>query len=1096
MINFRKLPILTYLSTLFYHKSFGAFIVACFLFVSPVIGQEKISGVVTSNTGIPLFGATIVVVGTTIATTTVADGTFIINAKPGNTLDISFVGYKSRQVKVGIEASFKISLSEAVVSLDEVVVTGYNAQKVKEIAGSVSVVRTKDLVSVPAGQVGPMLQGRAAGLTVISSGEPGAPVTIRLHGQGNFGDVTPLYIIDGVPGDINSINAYDIESTLVLKDAATYSIYGVRGANGVIIVNTKKGRPGKTRISYDGYVGWQQPLEKGLDLLTPIENAEMIWQAMKNSGQVAANGNPDHPMYGNGPTPVLPYYLFAGPNQGLSFTDPLASPTLYNLDPALGSVYQIVPFNQKGTDWFHEMFKPSFSQNHALTISGGSEKNLYLLSLGYLDQEGTLLNTFLKRFSLRLNTNFNYGKAFHIGENIQWSYTENPQSSKSGPSSTYGSSVARALATDPSWPVYDINGAWNPGLTMNPGPDDNPVASQVHSKDNKEKKWDILGNVFASVDFLNSFTAKTSFGGSLSNYYKYAFRYPSYDYPNSGTPNQLAESSGYAYSLTWTNTVEYTKKMANHSIKALVGTEMLSNHSRENGGAASDLAFSDPSYWLLNNGNPLTRTNFSIASISKLYSFISKVDYSFKEKYFLSGTFRRDGSSVFGPENRFGWFPAVAAAWRMSEEKFLQDSKVITELKLRASWGRTGFNGNTDPANQFTLYGGSAADAYYDINGISSGNIQRGNRMVRLGNPKTGWQQDEVINLGLDAILWKGKFSITAELYNKKTKGLLFPISLPALLGDAIPPNVNVGNISNKGIDLTVGSKGKFSKNLQWDVLATFTHYKNRITQLNDIPYFFDNGGLIKNEVGYPISSFFGYQIIGFFADINDINKSPVQPASKPGRFKYADTNHRDSATGKLTGMPDGNIDEADRVHFGNPHPDFTIGLNIGLTYKNFDFSTFLYCSVGNDVWNRSRSLLEVSPFSIGTKTALYDSWTPTHKNARAPVLETSHNFSTNAEINSYGIEDGSYLRNKSLILGYTFSSKSLAKIKFERLRVYAQVVNLFTITRYTGLDPELSRSNGIQLNQPGFSNSFFGIDHSNYPGNQKQFLVGINLGI
>ena len=426
----------------------------------------------------------------------------------------------------------------------------------------------------------------------------------------------------------------------------------------------------------------------------------------------------------------------------------------------------------------------------------------------------------------------------------------------------------------------------------------------------------------------------------------------------------------------------------------------------------------------------------------------------------------------------------------MKEENFLKESGWLTDLKLRASWGKTGFNGNTDPFNQYTLYGGSIpADAYYDINGNSTGNIQQGFRIIRIGNPKTGWQQDVVTNFGIDAIFWNGKLSVTADLYDKQSNGLLFPVKLPDYIsGDAQVPNVNVGNVDNRGIDLLVGSRGRFSKNWSWDVSVTFSHYASKIVKINNLHYFDANGGLVngqaiglvRNEVGYPIGSFFGYKVIGYFQDDNDVAKSPAEDDAAPGRFKYLDANK------------DGKITDADRVHFGNPNPTFTLGVNIGINYKRFDFSTFFYGSFGNDVYDA------VGAYARTDK--LNESWTPERgmaHTAKAPILEANSYFSTSATINSYPLEKGSYLRNKSLMIGYTFPSNSLQKIIVKRLRIYAQVVNLFTITKYTGLDPEL-HGYVVRVSPPNpeENKSSFGIDRGNYPNNQLQFLVGLNLGL
>jgi TonB-linked SusC/RagA family outer membrane protein len=1041
------------------------------LFIGQISFAQTIKGIITGINHEPLYGASVSIERTHSGTITDSGGHFSIMAKKGDILSISYAGYKTKKTKLADQIFVEVSLS-ASINLDEIIVTGYSSQKVKEITGSVASVKPKDLVAVPAGQVEPMLQGRVAGLTVISSGEPGAPSQIYLHGMGNFGDVRPLYIIDGVEGDVNNINPYDIESVQVLKDAGAYSIYGVRGANGVIVFTTKKGKSGRTKLSYEFYVGRQEPLSKGLDLLNPQEQADLEWIAYKNSGQ-----SPNDPLYGKGPSPVLPDYLFAGPHVGLSKGDPNADPSLYNIDSLKGPVYQIVPFNKTGTDWFHELMKPAWSQNHTLTVSGGDDKNHYLLSFGYLDQQATFLNDYLKRFTTRVNTEFTVLNAIRIGENVQFSYSQNRRPAD----------IDQALMTNPCLPVYDIEGnssGWGPaspggGYTAN-GPASNPVTARILSKDDQENNWKLFGNAYAGFDCLKNFTFRTSFGGTVNYYLSNYFGYGSYEPPPpsaNGINNTFSERTDYTTNWSWTNTLNYTGTFwKNNRIQILVGTEEKDNYYRQLGGTRTGYASNDPAYRFLSTGRPADQFSYSLGSASYLYSFFSQAAYAYQEKYFLTGTIRRDGSSVFGPESRYGWFPAVGAAWRMTEENFLKGSQWLTDLKLRASWGKTGFDGNTDPNNQYTLYGGGPGGSYYDIYGNSVGNIQQGFRPVRFGNAKTGWQEDVVVNIGIDGVFLNGKLSITADWYNKKSTGLLFPVSLPALLGEATSPNVNVGDIKNTGIDIKLGTKGNFSKDWNWDLLVTFSHYDNKIVKLNDIPFFYDH--IARNEVGYPISSFYGYKIIGLFQDDADVAKSPVQNAAKPGRFKYLDANG------------DGIISGLDRLHFGNPNPDFTLGLNIGINYKNFDFSAFFYGSFGNDVFNNYRYVTDIFSSGNGTylksKIALYDSWSPEHRNATAPIPETDQNFSNAGTLNNYSLENGSYFRNKTMILGFSLPKNLILRIKLERLRVYIQVTNLFTITNYSGLDPELGNPSG----------SSFGIDIGNYPNNQKQWLVGVNVGI
>lgn len=658
MINFNKLPIYSCLSICFIHKYFGAFLIACFASVISVIGQEKVTGVVSTNTGTPLAGATVLIVGTATTTTTLADGSFTISAKPGNTLEISFVGYKSRLVKITGETSLKISLSESVINLEEVLVTGYSSQKVKEITGSVAIVKPKDLISIPAGQVGQMLQGRASGLNVITSGEPGGTSNVFIRGFGNFGDVTPLYIIDGVQGNINNLNPYDIESVQILKDAGAYSVYGVRGANGVIVITTRSGKPGKTKISYDSYFGFTQPVKRP-DLVNPQEMADLTWLAYTNSGQTPGNR-----FYGFGAKPVLPDFFIAGSNEGLAAGDPRANPDLNNIDIYKDTVYQVIQSNKTGTNWLNELFQPAFSQSHSVSIAGANEKNKYFVSFGYLDQQGTALNTYLKRFTTRVNTLISANDHIRVGENIQLTYRDNPTLTRY-PSFPTDNDIFRSILMPPIVPVYDVKGGWAHYLQpMFFG--ENPVALRVIAKDDKAHSWEVSGNVFAEVDFLKSFTARTSFGGTLVNYYSYSYNYYTYDTLTNGLPdNTFIEASGYRRSWTWTNTIKFIKTISgDHHINALIGTEAIDNYNREVGGRRVGFFTNNVNYRFLTNGVPADPSNYSFAGESTLFSIISQADYNFREKYFLRGTLRRDGSSVFGPKNRYGWFPSVSFCFK------------------------------------------------------------------------------------------------------------------------------------------------------------------------------------------------------------------------------------------------------------------------------------------------------------------------------------------------------------------------------------------------------------------------------------------------
>jgi len=1032
--------------------------------------QQKISGYVRDmDDKLPLSSASIIIEGTNTGTSTDNNGFFRLIAKKGSTLVFSYLGYTPQEVTIGNDTVLNIPLSKIISGLDEVVVTGYTSQKIKEITGAVSVVSTADLTSVPDGEIEKILQGKVAGLTVIASGEPGVPPNIRINGIGNFGDVTPLYIIDGVQGDINQLNPNDIESIQVLKDAGSYSIYGVRGANGVLVITTKKGKSGKATMNFDNYTGVQEPLSHGLDLLNPQGQADLIWLALKNSGQVdPITGNPSSALYGNGPVPVLPDYVVNG--NGYPSGAPQVEPSAYNIAPGM-PINQIIKFNKQGTDWFHELFKPASIQNYVFSASGGSDKNHYLFSVGYLDQEGTFLETYLKKFTARINTDFNINNAIRFGENLQ--LTQSQLGS--------GSNTSAVLFTDPWLPVYDIKGNYSSENDADAGPADNPVAAQKLSKDNKNTNWQVFGNAFAEVDIFKGLALRSSFGGTFNFYNFYNYAYGPYD-PAVGL-DSFTENTGYSSSWTWTNTLNYSKVFAKkHSLKILAGTENVSNYMRGQGGTSKGYFSDDPNLRFLGNGDgvPSDQTVFSAATVSFLSSFISRAEYGYDDKYFFTATLRNDGSSVFGPENRFGWFPALSAAWRITQENFLKNSSWLTDLKLRGSWGESGYNGNTNPLNQFTVYGGSNGQSFYDIFGTGTSVVQGYNR-VQYGNAKTGWQKDIMTDAGFESLLWNGKLSITADWYDKKSSGLLFPVALPALLGYGTPPNVNVGEVENKGVNVTIGSKGKFSKDLKWDLNMAITAYKSKVVKLNGMTDFYDAGTasisagpIVDNAIGYPLGSFYGYKIIGIFQNQTEVNNSPAQEDKGVGRFRYLDANG------------DGVITDADRVHFGDPNPKFTAGINIGLTYKDFDFSTFNYWVCGNDVMDMLGESADIFPglvFQPKSKAALYDSWTPQNPNAKIPIVEYDQNFSNNAVINSYPLEKGSYFRNKTMILGYTLPASFLQKFKINKFRVYAEVTNLFTITKYKGLDPELSGTSAA-----------YGIDFGNYPNNQKQYLIGINL--
>jgi TonB-dependent starch-binding outer membrane protein SusC len=1045
-------------------------ILTLFLFVSVFCyAQKQVSGVVKENNS-PTPNATVVVKGTTVATQTDADGKFIIQVPSGkNILIISSVGFETKEVNVSNLSTVDVSLAAVTTTLNEVVVTGYSAQRKKEITGSVSVVNVADMKQSPVGTGEEALQGRAAGVTVITSGQPGAASDIRIRGITAFGNNAPLIIVDGVRGNLHDINPSDVESLQVLKDASA-AIYGVAGSNGVIIITTKRGKSGKARVSYDGYYG-VTTRGPGYDMASTQEQANAIWLQQRNSGIA----NPSSKQYGNGPNPVIPDFITPF---GVSGTGP--DPATYDIN-----TNQITRANKIGTDWYKEITRNASMQNHNISVSSGSDKSSYFFSFGYLNQEGIAKFQFLKRYSVRANTQFNIKNNIRVGENAYIFYKENPTFGNQ----SEGSPFTTAFREDVIIPVYDIMGNFAGTKSQDLGNARNPYADIYRTKDNKGRNWTITGNVFAEVDFLKHFTARTSFGGVVDNNYSYNFNFVGYENAEGNTgSNSFSEGASYNTSWTYTNTLTYGNVFGEHNVKALVGTEAVKYYGRNVGATRSDFFSENPNYWVMGAGTG-SQSNSGGAYQSTLWSQFAKVEYGYAGKYLLNASIRRDGASVFAEDVRFGYFPGVSVAWRMSEEKFLKPVTFITDLKLRYSWAKLGSTSNVNATNPFNLYNTRLGRSAYDINGVSTSAIA-GFYRSNIGNPATTWEGDIITNIGIDAVLFNNKFDFTIDWYKKKVSGLLFTaqgIQYDRIFGgDADLPKINIGDMQNTGIDFTATYHGKVGKDFKFDITGMITTYKNKIVDLPGLPFF--NEPQIRNVViqreqeGQPFGSFFGYDVIGLFQSDDDVAKSPTQTDASPGVFKYRDVNN------------DGKINDDDRTFIGDPNPDFTYGLNLSFSYKNFDFSSFFFGSAGNDIFNQTKYFTDFPDFFKGAirREAAINSWTPTNTNTNIPKLRTTGGFSTDAAGygSSYFVSKGSYFRSKQMQLGYTLPSTMLSRFGIERLRIYVQTANMFTITKYDGLDPELqSQPNNGQIT----ATYAYGIDQGNYP-HTPSYLVGINL--
>ncbi len=1044
------------------------------LFVFCASAQKQVSGTVKENNN-PVVGATVEVKGTNVATITGPLGAFTITLPAGrNQLVISYVGLETKTVDVGDQATVDVSMVAVNTTLNEVVVTGYTAQAKKDITGSVSVVKVSDLKSIPAANASSQLQGRVAGVTVTQDNRPGTESSVKIRGFSSFGDNAPLYIIDGIPtGGIAGLNPNDIESMQVLKDAAAASIYGARASNGVIIVTTKKGRAGGVKVSYNMYYGQSSPGE-GWDLLNSQEMADLTWLAYRNSGQAVPTAQ-----YGTGTTPRLPDYILpAGKMEG----DPAVDPNLYNLnlDDINGS-YLIHKANKTGTDWYDEITDNAPVMNHNITLSGGADRSRYLMSFDFFDQKSILIYSYYRRYTLRVNTEFNVKKNVRIGQNLQVR-TNNDNTVANNGNNGEGTELGHAYRNQPIIPVYDIKGNFagsrGPGL----GNANNPVANSFRRKESLGQNFNVFGNIYAEVDFLKHFTARTSFGGQLNYSNYYFFSYKTYENSENNTGNSYTEGFDRFREWTWTNQVTYKNTFAQvHDVNVLIGTEAVEGWGRGIQGVRVGYFVENRDFWALNSGGAAgQQANGAPYNPAALHSYFGKVDYTYKNKYLLSATVRRDGSSRFGPENRWGTFPAFSAGWRVTEESFMDNVRWLNDLKIRGSYGRMG-NQRINPANAFDLYVGGPGSSSYDINGTSNSTAQ-GFQQSFVGNPGGKWETNITQNYGFDAVLFNGKTEVTFDYYRKKTEDLLFRLPALAAAGAGAASNpafFNVASMSNKGIDLSITQRGNFggATGVKFDAQFTFTTYNNEITSLAEGLDFYDTrgsriGNWVRNEIGHELSSFFGYKVTGIFRDAAEVAAAPTQDQKAPGRFRYQDTDG------------DGAITDKDRVHLGSPNPDFTYGLNLNASYKAFDMSMFFYGSKGNEIMNYVKWWIDFFPSFQGNKSKdlLYNSWTSTKTDAKVPIAENSSNFSNNNAVNSYYLENGSYFRMKNLTIGYTLPASVLSKVKIDRARIYVQGTNLFTITDYTGLDPELF----------GADDSF-GVDEG-MVRSTRQFLFGINI--
>ncbi|MFZ5429053.1 MAG: SusC/RagA family TonB-linked outer membrane protein [Bacteroidota bacterium] len=1037
--------------------------------------QKTISGKVTDQTGVSIPGVTVVVKGTTTGTITNLDGNYNLEVPASAaTLVFSYVGMVSQEIPIGTQTTINVSLQPDMVGVGEVVVVGYGTRMKEELTGAVSTVSAEQMQISTAPSVVSRLQGQVSGVTISQSDRPGGDATIRIRGIGTINNSNPLFVIDGVPvGPGNNLSASDIESISILKDASSAAIYGTRGANGVVIITTKRGAANqKPTISFTARSGMTNATNK-YDMLNTQEYADAVWLSFKNKGQA-----PKHAQYGSGATPVIPDYILpAGAMEG----SPGVNPALYNYPD-----YQIFKANKQGTDWYDEIYRSGIVQEYDMSITGGGQNGTYSFGGSYLDEDGYLIHTNFKRYTFRMNADAKFNNWFKAGESLQAIYideygrfTDNAEDS----------SVSDAYRSQPIIPVYDIKGNFAGSRASEMGNSENPVARLYRSRNNNGKFVRVFGNVFGELTFIEGLTFKSLFGYNFQQWNYSGYTIPNFNHSEPNKVNAHNRDSNYSLQWNWTNTLNYSTTFGDiHKLNVIIGTESIDNLYRSLNASRSQYFSEDPRYMQLDSGET-NQQNSGNTSEWSLFSQFGRFNYDLMGKYFLEGTVRRDGSSRFSTANQYGIFPAASAAWAMSQENFMASTQNwIDLLKIRLGWGVSGNDqiGNYNPYTTFRTHPHQAA---YALGGADNTAIS-GFIPGALGNENVTWETTRTINLGVDATLWDRKVNLSFDIWNRLTSDMLFQDPIPNVLGIATAPFINIGEMKNVGFDIELGYNNTvFDGQLKYSVNATISRYRNEILRLATDPKRNVDAGSLRQmtytryAVGTAFPEFFGYVVEGIFQTQAEADAHPqfgTTSYNKPGHYKYKDISGPD-------GKPDGKITADDRTYIGSPHPDFVGGLNFDFSYSNFDLNLFFYGSYGNDMVNYVTRWIDYGMFNGGlSKRALYETWGSPKLNgdnskATLPMLDQDTN---SQQPSTAFVEDASFLRLKNVKLGYTVPQKVLDKAQIKRLHVYAQVSNLFTLTKYSGLDPEVNASG-----------SGMGLDQGAWP-TSRQVMFGVQLGL
>ncbi len=1015
---------------------------------------NAITGTVTDGASMPIIGANVLVKGSSVGAATDFDGNYSITASAGDVLVFSYIGFKPQEVTVGSDQTINISLEEDSQSLDEVVVVAYGTSAKKDLTGAVSTVSSEELNNFPATNVDQALQGKSAGIQVTqNSGAPGSGISVNIRGVGSFGNVTPLYVVDGFPTqDISYLNPNDIQSISVLKDASAGALYGVRASNGVVIIETKKGTKGAMQVSVDSWAG---------------VTARPKYIEMLDAQQFATFAND------------------LGTAEGKNVLEEWQNPSALN-----------------NVNWQDYAFRNGFRMGHSISIRGGGEKLRAAFTAGLIDEQGSVIESSYKRYNVGMNMDFDVTDKFKIKADVKYAYNESFQNLGQGyynllkviTNVPYLSDV-----TGTNLP-YDGKGKYGAFTQTELLAQSSNVLAGALRPDNDNGRNVVLGNFSADYEFLDGFTATGNFGFNSQNYAGWGFN-PKYYY-NSNDNNPDASyniTQNTSNEVLMESLLQYDKQLGLHKINILVGassqkTKFKNIYVNSQGFISNDIRD-------LTQAERISDRSGTFGT-ETLASQFARLNYSYDSRYYLTATIRRDGNgNRFGSNNLYGNFPSIAASWNVDQESFMEGS-VFNQLKLRASWGETGSFFGIPPFEFLGLYdGGTTQD---DANYVLGGKVVAGLQPISLPNPDLKWETQSQVDIGIDGELFDSRLYFTADYFRKQSSDFLFQQTIPAQTGFS-RRSVNGGNILNEGFELLVGYK-KTTGDFNWDVSVNFTKVKNEIKELlGDVPYvifptefapgFVDNWqGITRSYLGGNVGSFYGYRADGIFQTQGEIDA--LNSAAPEGVYQSAQTAPGDRKFRDLNG--DGFVTPADREVIGSPVPDFFGGLNFSASYKNFDLGIEIYGTYGNDILNFTRVEQETAG-GYGLDNAytnisvdyFNNRWTPTNPSneyARAVVADVNKNN----RASDHFIEDGSYLRLRNLKFGYSLPAPTIEKLGLSSLKFYLSAQNLITLTSYSGWDPEIGQVSDFNGNAGVQSR---GIDFASYPITPI-FTMGVNLNL